>query len=127
MRVGKLTTEHINTLASLSRPLKSTDNIEPCCLYDMFFCSAASFLLSYTELSRFATKLEVQACNTDRLNALPGPSVTYEGMDYRGIDVFGNIMDLEDAKALLENEVVLSEVTVKVRILVHIESIISLG
>ncbi|KAF5384755.1 hypothetical protein D9757_006265 [Collybiopsis confluens] len=94
MRVGELTTEHIDILASLSRPLKLTDQTEPCSL--------------------FATKLEVQACNTNRLNVLGGPSVSYKSMDFRGVDVFGKMMELEDAKVLLDNEVVLREITIKV-------------
>lgn len=69
MRVGNLSDDHIKSLAALSRPLTYADGIEP--------------------TSLFPTRMEAQACNSEKLNALSGQGFTYNSMDASGIDVYG--------------------------------------
>ena len=63
---------------------------------------------------RFPTRQEAQACNTERLDALPGEGFTYNGMDSSGVDVYGEPISRQQAKRLLDDEIVLSKITLKV-------------
>ncbi|KAE9395909.1 hypothetical protein BT96DRAFT_133493 [Gymnopus androsaceus JB14] len=94
MRVGNLSDDHIKSLAALSRPLTYADGIEP--------------------TSLFPTRMEAQACNSEKLNALSGQGFTYNSMDASGIDVYGSPVSKQVAERILDDEIALSRVTFKV-------------
>ncbi|KAJ7770820.1 hypothetical protein DFH07DRAFT_735360, partial [Mycena maculata] len=67
MRLGVLSRSHVQQLTKLGRPLIYADGIEPSQLFPL--------------------RVEVEACNSGRLNALSGQVVTYHAVDCAGYDV----------------------------------------
>ncbi|KAF8213490.1 hypothetical protein K438DRAFT_1497109, partial [Mycena galopus ATCC 62051] len=66
MRTGVSTQAHIRELTKLSRPLIYDDGIEPSRLFPL--------------------RAEVESCNRERLEELPGTATTYHAVDSAGFD-----------------------------------------
>ncbi|GLB36503.1 putative DNA-dependent ATPase and 5'-3' DNA helicase required for the maintenance of both mitochondrial and nuclear genome stability [Lyophyllum shimeji] len=93
MRVGVLSSKHIELLRRLSRPLHYEDGIEP------------------SEL--FPLRKEVESCNNCRLAALPGPSTVYKSTDRAGYDYRHQSISDESANKLLDRLVAVPKLTLK--------------
>lgn len=112
MRTGVLTSQHIEQLQQLSRPLHYADGIEPSQLYVAFIPSNMEFFLSY---NRYPLRVEVERCNNSRLNALEGPEHIYKSMDSAGYNVQHQPISKDAAEILLDRLVSVSKITLKVR------------
>ncbi|KAF7339972.1 ATP-dependent DNA helicase PIF1 [Mycena venus] len=94
MRMGVLTQTHIQQLTKLSRPLIYADGIEPSRLFPL--------------------RVEVEACNSGRLGALPGTMITYHAVDSAGFDVYNERINKESAERLLDRLVAVPRLSLKV-------------
>ncbi|KIJ68805.1 hypothetical protein HYDPIDRAFT_25060 [Hydnomerulius pinastri MD-312] len=94
MRTGVLEDWHIEEFKKLCRPIHYNDGIMP------------------TQL--FPLKAQVEFCNLDQLNALPGKTIVYKAMDSRGYDIYGDRLSPRAAEQLLDKLVCPKEVPLKV-------------
>lgn len=95
MRRGIVTPYITERMHQLSRPVVYNDGMEP------------------TDL--FPTKAEVAGENQRRMDQLSGPTLTYKSHDTAGLNDRGEIVDIKTAVKLLNKEIALEVIKLKVR------------
>ncbi|KAH7912986.1 hypothetical protein BJ138DRAFT_1147006, partial [Hygrophoropsis aurantiaca] len=94
MRSGELEDWHIEQFLKLNRALSYSDGILP------------------TQL--FPLKKEVESCNKEQLQRLPGPEYSYRAMDSRGFNMTYTRITKPQAEQLLDRLVVPREINLRI-------------
>lgn len=104
MRLGRLSSQSINTFRTLNRPLNFQDDFQATELYAL---DTSSGILFYANVDRFPTRNEVEAANNGRMANLGGVSMEFVAEDG------GSIIDKTQRDKLLASCMAPQNITLK--------------